>query len=391
MSDELESCTGCVVAEYSRRQFLRDAGVAAAAALLRQARRLLVVTGRGLREAPGPLARYLEQSGAIHLETSESPGAVRHDNPAQAPAMRGRAMVEADAVLAIGRRLDFQLAYGSPAVFAAAKVFIRAGQSDDELAGNRDPDVALRGAPGAVLKALLAAEGLPASPDLEWRDGLRAASEERARRLAVEMAAPAPTADGGLHPYSLLSAVQQRIDAGTVVVADGGDILSFARVGLRAGRWLDPGPLGCLGVGVPFATAAALALPGTRVIAIVGDGSFGLSAMEVETAVRTGARAVFVVADNKGWNIERHDQEERYGGNLVAVELSGRYEELGRALGAHGERVERLAAMTDFDSDEGLARFEQILAKMGVEKKLRELGAAEGDTVRIGPYEFLYS
>ena len=56
-----------------------------------------------------------------------------------------------------------------------------------------------------------------------------------------------------------------------------------------------------------------------------------------------------------------------------------------------GERVERLAAMTNFDSDEGLARFERTLAKMGVEKKLRELGAAEGDTVRIGPYEFTYS
>ncbi len=56
-----------------------------------------------------------------------------------------------------------------------------------------------------------------------------------------------------------------------------------------------------------------------------------------------------------------------------------------------GERVERLAAMTDFESDESLARFEQILAKMGVEKKLRELGAVEGDTVRIGPYEFTYS
>ncbi len=56
-----------------------------------------------------------------------------------------------------------------------------------------------------------------------------------------------------------------------------------------------------------------------------------------------------------------------------------------------GERVERLAAMTNFDSDEGLARFERALAKMGVEKKLQELGAAEGDTVRIGPYEFTYS
>jgi GTPase len=56
-----------------------------------------------------------------------------------------------------------------------------------------------------------------------------------------------------------------------------------------------------------------------------------------------------------------------------------------------GERIERLAAMTNFDSDEALARFERALAKMGVEQRLRDLGAAEGDTVRIGPYEFTYS
>lgn len=56
-----------------------------------------------------------------------------------------------------------------------------------------------------------------------------------------------------------------------------------------------------------------------------------------------------------------------------------------------GERVERLAAMTNFDTDEGLARFERALGKMGVEKRLAELGAVEGDTVRIGPYEFTYS
>ncbi len=56
-----------------------------------------------------------------------------------------------------------------------------------------------------------------------------------------------------------------------------------------------------------------------------------------------------------------------------------------------GERVERLAAMTDFDSDEGLGRFERILAKMGVDKRLRELGARDGDTVRIGGNEFDFS
>ncbi len=56
-----------------------------------------------------------------------------------------------------------------------------------------------------------------------------------------------------------------------------------------------------------------------------------------------------------------------------------------------GERIERLAAMTDFESDEGLGRFEAILAKMGVDKRLRELGAHEGDTVRIAGHEFDYS
>ncbi|MGC1379895.1 MAG: GTPase ObgE [Candidatus Baltobacteraceae bacterium] len=56
-----------------------------------------------------------------------------------------------------------------------------------------------------------------------------------------------------------------------------------------------------------------------------------------------------------------------------------------------GDRVERLAAMTNFESDEALARFERALGRLGVDRKLRELGASEGDTVRIGPYEFTYS
>ena len=56
-----------------------------------------------------------------------------------------------------------------------------------------------------------------------------------------------------------------------------------------------------------------------------------------------------------------------------------------------GDRIERLAAMTDFETDEGLGRFEAILAKMGVDKRLQEMGARDGDTVRIAGYEFDYS
>ena len=56
-----------------------------------------------------------------------------------------------------------------------------------------------------------------------------------------------------------------------------------------------------------------------------------------------------------------------------------------------GERIEQLADRTDFDSDEALARFERALVRMGVEKELRARGASEGDSVRIGSYEFTYS
>lgn len=56
-----------------------------------------------------------------------------------------------------------------------------------------------------------------------------------------------------------------------------------------------------------------------------------------------------------------------------------------------GERVERLAAMTNFDSDEAASRFERALERIGVERRLHEMGAKEGDTVRIGSYEFTFS
>ena len=56
-----------------------------------------------------------------------------------------------------------------------------------------------------------------------------------------------------------------------------------------------------------------------------------------------------------------------------------------------GERVERLAQMTDFDNDEALGRFERVLAKLGVERRLQEMGIHDGDTVRIGETEFIYS
>lgn len=144
-----------------------------------------------------------------------------------------------------------------------------------------------------------------------------------------------------MHPYSLIGAINEQIDEETIVIVDGGDILSHSRAALKAPTYLDLGPFGCLGLGVPFANAAALAFPDRPVVALVGDGAFGFHALELETAVREGARTVIVIANNSAWNIERQDQVDNYGGRVVGTELTvSSYAELARALGAHGEAVD---------------------------------------------------
>ncbi|RIK17459.1 MAG: acetolactate synthase [Acidobacteria bacterium] len=313
----------------------------AAAAALRAAKRPLVIAGREAIQASDVLQEFLDRTGALYLDTGESRGAVPSDHPAAVPAMRARAMREADVVVVLARRLDFQLGYGSPAVFPGASRFVRIGRYREELSANRIGDLEVRGDVVSALSALLEAGVEPDDADAAWRAEMLGANADRVAGLARKIASQGPGDDGAMHPYSLLAAVNERVDETTVAVADGGDILSFARVALKGQRYLDCGPLGCLGVGVPFATSAALAHPERRVVAVVGDGSFGFTAMDVDTAVRHGAKAVFVVANNGAWNIERYDQLERFDGRLVGVDLPGvRYDLLGRALGAHAERVE---------------------------------------------------
>jgi acetolactate synthase I/II/III large subunit len=321
---------------------LEVGSVDGARALLRAARRPLVISGRAAHRCAAELAAFLEGSGAVHLDTGESRGALAADHPAQVPAVRARALAGADLVITLGRRLDFQLAYGSTAVFASGARFLRIGTTAEETRDNRAPDAEVVGDPGAALEALTGPDGAPANPDRAWLDGLKAASRERQARLAAELASAPPGSDGRLHPYRLLGAVREALPGSWLVVADGGDALSFARVALQPR--LDPGALGCIGSGLPFAIAAALA--SRPALAFTGDGAFGLSALELETAVRLQAPVVVVVANNAGWNIERYDQKVNWAGRLVEVELGDcRYDLLARSLGAHGERVEAPAAL----------------------------------------------
>src|SRR5215218_2489564 len=316
--------------------------ISRAAALIREGKRLLVISGRGAREASAELAAFLQTTGVLYLDTTESRGVIPLDHPASVPAARAKVMAEADVVITVGRKLDFQLAYGSPAVFSTDARFVRLGTSSDELSDNRRGDAELQGDVSAALKALVEQGAVPERPDATWIESMRAYNREKTEKYMAGLGRQSRGADGRMHPQYLLAAVNEFIDGDTIVVADGGDILSFARAALRAETYLDPGALGCLGVGVPFAVSAALIFPDRRVIAVIGDGSFGLTAMEIDTAVRSGARAVFVVANNGAWGIERNDQLVGYNGNLVGVDLPGcRYDLVAEGLGTYAERIEK--------------------------------------------------
>src|SRR5262249_59268823 len=120
--------------------------IALAVDALWSARRPVIITGRGARHAGAELVRLLDASGALYLDTQESRGLVPADHPAVVGAMRAAAMTDADVVVLIGRKLDYQLGYGSPAGLAHARV-IRIAATAGGIDGNRRGPAADHGTP----------------------------------------------------------------------------------------------------------------------------------------------------------------------------------------------------------------------------------------------------
>ena len=322
-----------------------------AAELLWSARRVLVISGRGARGAGKELCALLERLGAVYLDTGESRGLVPDDHPSVVSAMRGAVLSDADVVLTVGRRLDFQLAFGSPAVFGDAK-FVRVGDVPGEVRDNRRGVVEVFASPAAALSALVETAGnRVSSVDKAWAQKLRAEHDLRAAKLKTSMAAAPAGKDGKLNPNKVLAALQEAMPEDRIIITDGGDFLAFARIGLNAPQMLDPGPFGCIGVGVPYGVAASLAYPDKTVLVATGDGAFGFNAMELDTAVRHQAPVLIAVANNGAWAIEVHDQTVTHG-KVVGTRLRfSDYAGMARALGMHAERVE-----TEDDLQPAIAR-----------------------------------
>lgn len=269
-------------------------------------------------------------------------GSIPADHPLFFAVSRKYAIANADAVLVIGTPFDFRLGYGRAPAWPKEQKVIQLDVDAREIGKNRDVTLGLAGNVRAVLTQVV--DGLQRRKsrrtDGTWIESVRAA-EDKAR------AADEPYLNSDrtpIHPFRLVRELRDFLDRDATVIGDGGDIVTFgARVINihQAGHWLDPGALGCLGVGTGYAIAARLARPNQQVMILNGDGSFGLNGMEFETMVRHKLPVVSVIGNDGAWGQNKHPQRKRFG-HTIAQELAPgiRYDKLVEALGGYGELVE---------------------------------------------------
>jgi acetolactate synthase-1/2/3 large subunit len=314
--------------------------VARAAALLREAERPMFIVGTQLRWSPRreALRAFADAVEAPFYLNGMARGGLPHAHAGLMTRSRRFALGQADLCVVLGTPFDFRLEYGR-AIGAGAKV-VQVDLDPAELGRNRRVDVGVHGDSGLVLEQLLAEVGPRSFPT--WLAAVRAAEEKSRATMAAEMASDANPPN----PLRVCAELDRRLGPKDIVVGDGGDFVATAAYVLRLEHpqiWMDPGPLGTLGVGPGYAMAAQLARPDARVVLVYGDGSFGLHAMEFEAMVRQGIPVVAVIGNDAGWTQIRRGQVELYGAErAVATKLDHtRYDEVVAALGGFGAWVER--------------------------------------------------
>ncbi|MDE0749803.1 MAG: thiamine pyrophosphate-binding protein [Acidimicrobiales bacterium] len=312
--------------------------------VLATAERPVLLGGTGVKWSRGgaALARFAEATRIPVYLNGMGRGMLRADHPQFFNRTRRQAMKECDVFVLVGSPLDFRLRFGA-SVPADARI-VQFDMDATLIGQNRSADVGVVGNIGAALEQLtdlLEASGL--SLDFgEWSDGLRADEDAAAAALESQLTSDESPVD----PLRFAAEIRDFIDEDTILIGDGGDIVAQASKVvpvLRENCWMDPGPLGTLGVGMPFALAAQHSFPDRRVLIIYGDGAFGLNGFEYDTAVRFGLPIVGIVGNDAAWGQMLRPQVGIYGADRkVAVDLAPtRYDLVVEALGGHGEYCER--------------------------------------------------
>jgi acetolactate synthase-1/2/3 large subunit len=277
---------------------------------------------------------------------------------------RSQAFGKADVVVIVGTPFDFRMGYGKR---ISVPTLVQIDQDYRTVGKNRDITFGLVGDPGAVLGAVLQAASGRIKNDKRqarkaWMKELSAAEDAATEKLMPLFTSNATP----IHPYRVAYELNEFLGEDTIYIGDGGDVVTISAQAVRPrrpGQWMDPGALGSLGVGTGFALAAKLVHPNKEVLCYYGDGSFGMTAFDMETANRFGAPYIAVIGNNSAMNQIRYGQLAKYGeqrgnvGNLLGDVPFGKFAEM---LGGYGEEVRDPAAIQP-----ALQRARASLAKTG--------------------------
>lgn len=311
-----------------------DDAVAAARRQLDAARHPLVVLGSGVWQSDAvDAARELVRLRDLPVVANGmARGVLGPSDPHLVTRARSRAFAEADLVVVVGTPLDFRLGYGAFGDPAAPVIHLV--QTPDEVSAS--PHVACSVVGG--LTAALLALGPGRAVDGTWTSELR-----QAALAAIAADEPMLTSRSTpIHPARIYGELRSRLTPDSIVIGDGGDFVSFAGRFVepeQPGRWLDPGPYGCLGTGPGFALAAGIVHPSSPLFLLMGDGAAGFSLADLDTLARHRVPAVVIVGNNAGWGLEKGPMRLLYGYDVVADLSPTRYDEAAIALGCGGECV----------------------------------------------------
>jgi thiamine pyrophosphate-dependent acetolactate synthase large subunit-like protein len=305
---------------------------------LSKAKQPVIVTGGGIlwSDAAPELRAFVDKAGIPFYTTPQGRGVIPEDHPLSFMTVRSAAFRDADLIMIIGTRMNYIIGHAAPPRFNADATIVRIDIDEEEISTSpRNIDIGIVGDAKAVLGQITAK--LDGNVGTDHYDGWRKklGEEEAAKRSrpggnSVSDATP-------IHPLRLCEEVKNFMDRDAILVVDGQEILNFGRQSMPTfvpGHRLNSGPFGTMGVGLPFGLGAKIAKPDTQVIVVHGDGSFGLNAMELDTAVRHGINVLVVISLNGGWTAD--PEKSKPGRNLGYT----RYDKMAEALGCYGEYVE---------------------------------------------------
>ncbi|MCX5940560.1 MAG: biosynthetic-type acetolactate synthase large subunit [Cyanobium sp. LacPavin_0818_WC50_MAG_67_9] len=329
------------------------AAVAAALALIRQARRpLLYVGGGAISSGAHEAVKQLAERFRLPVTTTlMGKGAFDEKHP-QSVGMLGMhgtayanfAVTECDLLIATGARFDDRVT-GRLDGFAPRAQVIHIDIDAAEMGKTRLPDVALVADVQAALAALLAASAQDSS------EGRTEAWLQRIETWKQHYPLVVPAPEGDIAPQEVVVALRE-LAPDAFYTTDVGQHQMWAAQFLHNGprRWISSAGLGTMGFGMPAAMGVQTAFPREQVICVAGDASILMNIQELGTLSQYNL-PVKVVVLNNGWQgMVRQWQESFYGERYSASEMTGGmpdFAALAEAFGVRGVCIEERSTLRE--------------------------------------------